>query len=509
MGNKLDILIKCIILLYRENLLNNNDKEENKENIGEDNSRDIVRILLTQLKEDNRPLLGGDNVIESELKLVLKNMVNNPENYDKENTLHTLTSILNSKEALLNIISDAINKDMDKPGLKRSIVSLRKFLLTYQKQLQIIKLISIANYELKNDKINDSMQNYISNLTTTIDALNTTVTSKDPGLMAELDFDNLEELNGNIEKVKEETILSGTFQTGWKGMNKMLSNKGFVRGQTWVILSLQHNYKSSLVYSMLAQFATHNKPKLDDPEKTPMILLISFEDEIPNITTFLYNYFYYNENGILPDIEKIPANEISSYIKTKLNVNGFRVKVMRVNPSDWTIKSIYNTVLTLENQGYEIQVLFVDYLTKLPTTYCDNSGPQGTGYRDMFSRMRNFAAAKHILFITPHQASTDALLLKRNGIGGFDFIEELTAKNYYSESRQIPQVVDGEIYITKDKVSKEWFLYIGKGKHRTPVITPDEDKMFKLKFPKNAPIPEDVNEADDKDPKESVDGFDF
>lgn len=70
----------------------------------------------------------------------------------------------------------------------------------------------------------------------------------------------------------------------------------------------------------------------------------------------------------------------------------------------------------------------------------------------------------------------------------------MTAKNYYSESKQIPQVIDGEIYITKDKVSKEWYLYIGKGKHRTSVITPDEDKMFKLKFPKGAPIPEDINE---------------
>lgn len=396
MGNKLDILLKAIILLYRENLLNSSDKDEtttNKENIGEDNSKDIIQILLTQLKEDNRPLLGGDNVIESELKMILKGMLNNPENYNKENILHSLVTVLGNKESLLNIVTDSINKEMDKPGLKRSIVSLRKFIVTYQKQLQIIKIISTANYELRNDKISMGIQDYIANLTTTIDALNTTVTSKDPGLMAELDFDNLEEVSDNLEKVKEESTSNGTFQTGWVGMNKMLSNKGFVRGQTWVILSLQHNYKSSMIYSLMAQLATHNTPKLLDPNKKPMILLISFEDEMTNILSFLYNYFYYNEHKELPKIDDMPTSEISKYISSKLKSRGFYVKIIRANPSDWTIKNIYNTVLSLENQGYEIQVMFIDYLAKLPTTYCDNSGPQGTGYRDMFSRIRNFSAA--------------------------------------------------------------------------------------------------------------------
>jgi hypothetical protein len=81
----------------------------------------------------------------------------------------------------------------------------------------------------------------------------------------------------------------------------------------------------------------------------------------------------------------------------------------------------------------------------------------------------------------------------RSGVTGFDFIEEIRSKNYYSESKQIPQVVDGEIYIVKGKVAKDWYLYLGKGKHRSPIITPDEDKNMMLQFPKGAPIPEDIH----------------
>lgn len=105
---------------------------------------------------------------------------------------------------------------------------------------------------------------------------------------------------------------------------------------------------------------------------------------------------------------------------------------------------------------------------------------------------------KNILFLTPHQISTEALSLKRAGVSGFDFIDELNSNNYYSESKQIPQVVDGEIYLTKGKIGrKDWALFIGKGKHRSPVITPDEFKKVMLRFPEGAPIPEDIHDTEE------------
>lgn len=99
--------------------------------------------------------------------------------------------------------------------------------------------------------------------------------------------------------------------------------------------------------------------------------------------------------------------------------------------------------------------------------------------------------------ITPHQISTEANQLARSGIKGKEFLDEISNKNYYSESKQIPQVVDGEIYLTKATINRKWHLFIGRGKHRGLNILDDEFKQTVLAFPRNAPILEDINETDD------------
>ena len=116
--------------------------------------------------------------------------------------------------------------------------------------------------------------------------------------------------------------------------------------------------------------------------------------------------------------------------------------------------------------------------------------------------------------ITAHQLSSDAMGLYRNGIRGYEFLDEVVSKNYYSDSKQISQVVDGEIYLTKGKLNKQWALFIAKGKHRNPVIVSDEDKKTHLMFPKEGlPIKEDINdvviETESSDTKGSDEFFDL
>ena len=57
--------------------------------------------------------------------------------------------------------------------------------------------------------------------------------------------------------------------------------------------------------------------------------------------------------------------------------------MIRVNPSEWTHRDLFNYVLKLEADGFEVHATFVDYLAKLPTTGCNVSGPSGTDFRDM------------------------------------------------------------------------------------------------------------------------------
>jgi hypothetical protein len=104
-----------------------------------------------------------------------------------------------------------------------------------------------------------------------------------------------------------------------------------------------------------------------------------------------------------------------------------------------------------------------DYLPMLPTTGCA-LGPTGTDMQDMYRRIRNFMSAKKIAFVTPHQLSTDAKQMIRDGKA--DFVQELPGKGYYRGCKQIDQEVDLEIYIHIEKINGEAFLTIQRGKHR-------------------------------------------
>ena len=487
MNNKVDILIKCIVLLYRESEL---------QDPSNDRSKDLIKTVINTLNVGKGSLIGGESIIIEDLKHLITDMLNNPDNYDKLNLLQSLELILKDKENILKIVDKNINLESSPAGLKRSILSMRNHLSNFYKETEIGNIIKKASYQLTTNNIDTSIQEFTTTLITNLEALTVSTRTKDAGIVDEVDMHDDESVGKTMDTVKKLAEENGKMITGWKSVNRML-NGGFRKGEQWVVSALQHNYKSGFMQSLFVQLATLNKPDMIDANKKPLIILFSFEDDVSIISEFIYRYIYFNENKVLPDMSTLTGKEVGNYISKKLSVNGYHVKILRINPSEWTYKHMFNKTLEYEAEGYEIHAVLIDYLSKLPTTGCITSGPSGTDVRDLFNRVRNFYGSKGILNITPHQISTEALQLVRSGITGFDFINELANKNYYSESKQIPQVVDGEIYLSKGKKDKKWALFIGKGKHRTPVITPDEDKQTMLWFPKDAPIPEDIHDTDD------------
>ena len=101
---------------------------------------------------------------------------------------------------------------------------------------------------------------------------------------------------------------------------------------------------------------------------------------------------------------------------------------------------------------------------------------------------------RRITFITPHQLSTDAKQLVRDG--STNFVRQIAEKGYYSGSKQLDQEVDGEMYIHIEKKDKDAFLTVQRGKHRNPNTISDEAKYFVLKFPKSGPIKDDILRED-------------
>ena len=376
----LDVLIKSITLLHREHLLGNQT----------DNSGELVKTILDVANIGNNKYYNGSaSEILENLKHLILDMINNPDNYDKENLMQSLYLIIKDNDNLIKVIEKSINVELSEPSLKRTVISLRNTLNNYYKEEQIKKLLSQASYKISTGNVeNGDIVGFASKLVTNIDALTMVTKTKDPGVVDELDIGDEDGMSGTLDKVKEQSTEGGKLKTGWKELNVMLQG-GFKKGEMWMIDALQHKYKSGFTRSLFMQLPVHNVPVMRDKSKKPLMVFISFEDDADIMLDFMYKYLYYNENNELPDISNVTTKEIANYIRDKLSVNGYHIKILRVNPSEWTYKNLFNKMLEYEAAGYEIHSCFIDYLEKLPTTGCI-TGPIGSDLRDLFNRVRNF-----------------------------------------------------------------------------------------------------------------------
>lgn len=481
--NKIDVIFKCILLLYRENELND---------ISVDNSVGLVKTILKQISKTSKMLVGGESDMISDLTSLCIELCNNPSGFDKLNLLQSLEVILKNSD-YYKTIEKQLNIDMQQAGLKRSILSLRMYLNNVYKETEITALVKRAAYELSLSKIDIDIKDYTNKLITNLEALNNTTKTKDNAIIDEVDISEEEGLNKILTKAKKQTNGEGRLKTGWKEMNEML-NGGLRKGETVLLSALQHKYKSGMVRSLFAQLCMYNKPVLKDANKKPLNVFISFEDDADIIAEFYYKYLYFEETNEEPSMDGISTNDVSKYIKERLSKTGYNIKILRVNPSEWTYKHIFNKILEYEAEGYEVHVVVTDYLSKIPCTGIDNSGPQGTAFREMLTRCRDFMSSKNILYINAHQLSTEAKLLIRNGVPDRDFVKEIANKGYYEGSKQLDQVVDLEIHQHIAKIGKKYYLTIQRGKRRYPEIVDDEKKYFMLPFPHKIPcIPPNVD----------------
>jgi len=339
----------------------------------------------------------------------------------------------------------------------------------------------------------DELREYTTKLMVELEKLNNITSDTDPAVVDEIDLNNKDDIKKVVSKVKELETTGGKLISGWQELNTMTQG-GFKRGEFVLVPALPHQYKSGFLRSLFMQICMHNKPIVTDKLKKPLNIYLSFEDNSDVAIDFMYRYLYYNEYNKLPDYSKVTNDDISDYITTKLTAMGYNIKILRVDPSDWTYRKMLNKIFEYETQGYEIHTLVIDYLSMLPTTGCIG-GPNGADYKDMFKRVRNATSARNILTITAHQLSTDAKQLTRALVSDMKFIAEVKNKGYYEHSRGLDQIVDLEIYIHKAKVDKRPVLTIGRGKHRTPGIIDEKLMFFYLKFPLEAPIPDNLGKT--------------
>lgn len=497
--NSKALLIKSITLLFMEaQLVENSDK-----------SRELIENVISTIKmpELNVTLDHEAEILFALRKLALE-MAKDPSDtkYTTPEMVQRVKLATMDEPSLAEAFSELVEKEYSQEEIKRMVGNAKRSLNHHFKNDKIRAIINQAYKDInfKTDHLDD-FGGIAEKVINELELYRGNTVNNDPAIVGELCTSVRDSVVNAFKKVNEEETGAAIIKLGVQGMNRMFRHQ-LKRGDFMVVSALQHNYKTGMTLNLFRQTVTYNEPVMIDPSKKPLAVWISFEDSLENNLRMFYTSIRCNEiGGPIPadEIAKLSVEELADYVITKLSATGFTVKILRVNPSAWTYRSLQDKVREWENDGYEVQIMGVDYLSLLPTTGCVQNGPTGTDKRDLFRRTRNFMNPRKILFMTPHQLSSDAKELIRQGKGEATFVKEIANKGYYEGSKQIDQEVDIEVHIHLVTVNGTTYVTAQRGKHRGIVgATPAEDKYTCLPMMQsssetyNSGVLDDVNGED-------------
>ena len=489
--NDLLLLVKSITLMYRESLLN----------MEEDSTKDLVRKVIEAIKTPEVSIgITKDLEIINALKATATEMVNHDKThkYQKDILLQQLQVNCGADESTYESLQSGIEPEMTEDENKLTVINIRTAIATHFKHGKIEEVLSkrFSEFKFKRSSIKN-INKWINTMIAELEPFQVVGQERDSAIIDEVDISDKESINRVYASIKEENEGGGGFITGFQGINKMIGGK-FRLGEQWGLYGLQHNYKTGFSLTIFKQICMYNTPTLKDPKKKPLLLRISFEDSLVLNFQYLYKNMWENETGKVlskKDLAEMDIGVMTEYVTNKLSATGFHVKLLFVNPSDWTYKDICNLVLKYEAEGYEVQMVMVDYLTKISKEGC-TQGATGQDVRNLFERVKAFMASKGILFITPHQLSTEAKGLMRDGYN--DFVKRLPGGGYTADSKQIDQVIDGELFfhIERLKGKNEAYFTVQGGKLRRIEQVDEDDKYRVYKFVRKGVILDDLNKPD-------------
>jgi hypothetical protein len=488
MNNK-HLLVNGITLLYRESQVPSITER----------SSDLVRNIITNIKlPDIQLSLDPETKIITNLRNTALALCNDPDDhiYEPVEILQRLKLDTEDDVELYEAFEAALTSEMSETSLKRTVTNMRRSIQNHFREDEVRKVLNEATSKLKfkPEDIKD-FKSFVGGLISSLEPFQTDALTKDPAIISHVSFDNDESMETVFRDIKKEQDGTSILKTGWQGINRMLRG-GFRRGENVLIGALQHKYKTGFTLSLFKHFALYNVPEMIDKTKKPLLLRISFEDEMKNNLQFLYTSLKENETRkAVSETELMDLDEatLRGYVQERMKINGYHIEMLRVDPSRWTYLHICNKILELESEGYEIHVCMLDYLGLVPTTGCV-IGPAGTDMRDLFRRIRNFTSTRKITTISPHQLSTDAKQLIRDGKE--DFVKQIAGKGYYAGCKQLDQEVDLELYIHIEIVNGKSWLTVQRGKHRIVGQTPLVDQFCVLPFEPIGGILDDINGAD-------------
>lgn len=318
---------------------------------------------------------------------------------------------------------------------------------------------------------------------------------RDPSIVDVIDFSQQDQVEDILACGQNEISAGGAIKLPWQGLNRMWGDETGItgsarRGEMAVVGALQHNFKSGFALNVFKGHALYNKPDMSDSTKTPTLIRLSFETSAKYDVMYLYKNMYENEFNVSVDLKTVEVKEAAEYVFKKLQANGYKVIIAHINPTNYSYQKIIDFCDSYRAKGHEIHQLNMDYLNMVSKEGCPN-GVAGDDVRYLYRVIRNYISEHNIFCLTPHQLSSEAKKLIRDG--AHDFVKQIANKGYYDGCMRLDQEVDIEIYIHIVKINGESYLTIQRGKHRRPgLITPDKDLYTCYKFSPIGDIRDDI-----------------
>lgn len=483
------LLIQSIALLFWENQIENHGLD----------SRDLVRKLINELPDLNN--FAGtdedrDNLIS--LKEIAFSLVQGTTSTKQDIILQRVKLGIKKDPELRKDVEELITGDVNNNDIiLEKIESIRGELNRYTREKsfkEVIKNIAqktiYSNRTIEIAKIAREAITALEGFT-----LNTNDPEHDPSINDSADFNDPDQIARIFAKVQDDVNPDSVMKTGWQGFNRMLGETGGLRrGSMYAVGAMPYNGKSLVSMDLCTHVGRFNKPFMLDDTKKPTIVHFSTENDLPLNFRLLYRRLREEETQAEVDMLGIDPTAMGSYIINKLQCNGYNYKFYYLNSSECSWRKVTELLLKLESEGHEIHLCVIDYLAMLD--YEDlPGGNEATQIQLLFNRIRSFCNPRQIATIIPHQVSTEAVVLKRQGAD--DFVKQIAGKRFWARCRSIDMEVDCEVMLNVEKDSqKNSYMAFGRGKDRNSASTPVDDQFFFIPFAKYGGLLPDINGKD-------------
>ena len=480
--SKIATIAKCLNLAFKQKLLKEDNLHvisvvtETIEGLGSDGGATSVdqsmEAMVSDLKGYVMEILGSEDTVEYPLDAVKTDIkLLTLGNSDVRGTIYDLLEqgMDNKRE-----IKKAISKDLHSVEKARAKVSLEKLLYTAYK-------------ELRSGKSAVTVPDTIEDLKGTLGKI-TVGSTKSKSVLDNVDMDNEEEVAALVTSSQERYNNVGSMKLKWDKLNTFIGGS-FRLGDFVLIPASNHNYKTGIANTIFTQLCRYNKAP-DCGDKKPLLLKITAEDPLTNNVEFMHKQITYTETGEPVDFTKEEILKVTKSLKAKLTETGFSVRMVHVNPTLMTTTDLFDLIIKYESEGYEVKAIVFDYLSKISKRGIPNDGIAGNQLKAMYDMVRNFMAARKILFISPIQLSTEVDSL-RSILPPAKVLPTAIVGNKFDSGKAVGQIPDTIFGVNIIRHNDETYLHVYRGKLRSSIIVPHAHKSFFMKMPDNGmPIPD-------------------